>query len=62
MSVQKNYLPNPVVIYNFFTQPKEKYCITKIIVGKSKVDCSNRTNYSSGDENTGVIGILDDEI
>ncbi len=48
MSIPKIYLPNPVEIYNFFTQPNEKYCITKIIWEKSK---------HSSDENTDVIGM-----
>ena len=47
MSIPEIYLPNPVEIYNFFTQPNEKYCITKIILEKSR---------HSSDENTDVIG------
>ncbi len=49
MSIPEIYSPNPVEIYNFFTQPNEKYCITKIILEKSR---------HSSDENTDVIGIL----
>ncbi len=40
MSIRKIYLLNPVEVSKLFTQPKEKYHITIIILEKSKVDHS----------------------